>query len=399
MTTLRQIEANRRNSTRSTGPKTVEGKRASRVNATTHGLSGTGVVRTDEESARVAERIDQWRTNFQPADAYEDWLIEQAVLHSVRLERCSAHDWALRMLSIERAESSWDEDRRLAADELGARLAKQPALIARRLRRTRQGCGWLLERWMALAALLRGGRDWTDAQRALALDLLGTAGELRDGPTRLDPPGVEGLELRAARLAVVEAEVAALEALRDEALADLDESERTAAEMGFSPEPDRAILIVMRYESASSRRMLWALNQLRGRKRPEAVAEPSRPRPASPLTSPPSPGPVDLPPSLPKCSLSDTFADIPPASSSEPPEPPAAPEPATSRPASSGPILAPVTESPALSLRFDAATATAETPAPSRPHQEGMASLFASPSATARNRRARRAQLSRERRG
>ncbi|MEA2632276.1 MAG: hypothetical protein QOE66_2495 [Chloroflexota bacterium] len=134
--------------------------------------------------------------------------------------------------------------------------------------------------------------------------------------------------------------------------------------MGFSPEPDRAILIVMRYESASSRRMLWALNQLRGRKRPEAVAEPSRPRPASPLTSPPSPGPVDLPSSLPKCSLSDTFADIPPASSSEPPEPPAAPEPATSRPASSGPILAPVTESPALSLRFDAATATAETPAP-----------------------------------
>jgi hypothetical protein len=39
MTTLRQIEANRRNGRKSRGPKTAEGKLRSRHNARTHGLS------------------------------------------------------------------------------------------------------------------------------------------------------------------------------------------------------------------------------------------------------------------------------------------------------------------------------------------------------------------------
>jgi hypothetical protein len=398
MTTLRQIEANRRNATLSTGPKTDSGKRAARVNAMKHGMSGAGVVRTEDESARVAERLGQWRLSFQPADAYDEWLIEQAVTLSVRLDRCQAHDRALRLLAIERAESNWEEERRLAAEELGARLAKQPALLARRLRRTRQGCEWLLERWTALAGVLRDGRDWTEAQRALALDLLGTAAELRDGPTRVDPPGAAEAELRAARLAVAEAEVAALEDLRDEVLAGLDEFERTAAEMGVSPEPDRAIQLMTRYESAAARRMLWALNQLRARRRPEAVAEPSRPRPAS--APAPCSGPIDLDPSLPEDSPADLPEVTPPAAPAERPEAPGALEPSASRPASEGALPPPVTATSFPSLRFDPAPAPTTTQAPSHASRKGMASLFkTSASDTAGNRRARRAQLSRERRG
>ena len=40
MTTLRQIESNRRNSKLSSGPRTELGKRMSRANSVTHGLSG-----------------------------------------------------------------------------------------------------------------------------------------------------------------------------------------------------------------------------------------------------------------------------------------------------------------------------------------------------------------------
>src|SRR3990172_1601128 len=44
MTSFRQIEANRRNALRSTGPKTEAGKRRSRRNAVRHGLTAETVV-------------------------------------------------------------------------------------------------------------------------------------------------------------------------------------------------------------------------------------------------------------------------------------------------------------------------------------------------------------------
>src|SRR5271154_3495579 len=44
MTSFRQIEANRRNALRSTGPRTETGKRQSRRNATRHGLTAETVI-------------------------------------------------------------------------------------------------------------------------------------------------------------------------------------------------------------------------------------------------------------------------------------------------------------------------------------------------------------------
>jgi len=43
MTSFRQIEANRRNALKSTGPKTLNGKRSSRRNARRHGLTAETV--------------------------------------------------------------------------------------------------------------------------------------------------------------------------------------------------------------------------------------------------------------------------------------------------------------------------------------------------------------------
>src|SRR6266566_2174621 len=49
MTSFRQIEANRRNAIRSTGPSTDEGKRRSRRNAIRHGLCAETVIENVED--------------------------------------------------------------------------------------------------------------------------------------------------------------------------------------------------------------------------------------------------------------------------------------------------------------------------------------------------------------
>src|SRR4051794_34069302 len=50
MTSFRQIEANRRNATKSTGPKTPSGKQNSRCNAVRHGLTAETVISALEDT-------------------------------------------------------------------------------------------------------------------------------------------------------------------------------------------------------------------------------------------------------------------------------------------------------------------------------------------------------------
>ena len=50
MTSLRQIAANRRNATKSTGPTTAEGKQRSRCNAVRHGLTAETVIGSLEDA-------------------------------------------------------------------------------------------------------------------------------------------------------------------------------------------------------------------------------------------------------------------------------------------------------------------------------------------------------------
>src|SRR6516162_10289279 len=57
MTPYRQIEANRRNALKSTGPRTEAGKQVSRCNAVRHGLTAETVISTleDEEDYKSFE--------------------------------------------------------------------------------------------------------------------------------------------------------------------------------------------------------------------------------------------------------------------------------------------------------------------------------------------------------
>src|SRR5437016_12141275 len=86
MTSFRQIEANRRNAIRSTGPNTDEGKRRSRRNAVRHGLCAETVIENVED-------IDDYRA-FEAA-VIADYDAQTAVERELVL-RLASLLWRLR---------------------------------------------------------------------------------------------------------------------------------------------------------------------------------------------------------------------------------------------------------------------------------------------------------------
>jgi hypothetical protein len=270
MTTSRQVEANRRNADKSTGPKSPEGKAAARGNALKHGLSGAGVALPAGEWQTVAQRMEQWRGGYVLETVEDHWLYEQMIVSTVEVDRCQAEERAVRGKLACRAAVCWDDDRRARAEVLGSGLSRRPSLVALKLKSTKQGCAWLLERWRILGSVLESGGEWTEEQRALTLDLTGIPRELRTSlgaPEPGDDP------------ALVAMVVERLEQRCTEVLEGLDELERTAAEQGHPLETAREVALLRRYEAAWMRRYLWAHKQLSIKER-RGGWEPPLPAPA-----------------------------------------------------------------------------------------------------------------------
>jgi hypothetical protein len=98
MRTQAQIEASRRNGTKSNGPKTTEGRERSAQNAVKHGLSARKLVVLDGESE------DDWTefhkgyiAKFQPRDPVEDHLVLEMAVNRWRLQRA----WAMETSTVD----------------------------------------------------------------------------------------------------------------------------------------------------------------------------------------------------------------------------------------------------------------------------------------------------------
>ncbi len=78
MTTLKQIEANRRNSRRSTGPKTRTGKAESKMNAMKHGLLAADLVVRGEDPVQFTRVLESLVDELQPQGPLEEQLVERA---------------------------------------------------------------------------------------------------------------------------------------------------------------------------------------------------------------------------------------------------------------------------------------------------------------------------------
>ncbi|WZO97856.1 hypothetical protein EP7_004908 [Isosphaeraceae bacterium EP7] len=259
-TSQKRIDANRRNAMRSTGPRTVEGKARSRRNSMVHGLAGAGIVVPEQDAQAVRERAEQWNSSLRPYNAFEINLVETIAVESLRIERCRIEDRLARDFRARKAAHCWSEERKVAIEREASALSAKPAATANLLATSAPGCDWLIDRWRLLGHALDKSGVWTDEQHTLALDLLGIAGALRDLPNPTDAD--EGESLLEHRQCLVDDQLERLLTLKDDGHDDIEEEHREAAMQGLNTVDDPKLILLRRYETASLRRMRWALDLL-----------------------------------------------------------------------------------------------------------------------------------------
>jgi hypothetical protein len=101
MSTLSQIEANRRNAGHSTGPRTAEGKAASSMNALKSGIDAQSSVIPGEDAAVLAALTERLYQDCQPQTEIESILVDNIIRASWRLRRFDRIDAELLIHAIE----------------------------------------------------------------------------------------------------------------------------------------------------------------------------------------------------------------------------------------------------------------------------------------------------------
>src|SRR3954469_8742107 len=306
---------NRKNASLSTGPKSERGKRAVSMNACKHGMCAKSITTLPHEDPEaVATRLEQWTESCRPADAMEQYLVEQAVRASLSLDRCRDQHTALLAKQVREAPHEWEKAKQDEVEGLKALLVDDPEGAVRELRRSAHGCRWLLGRWYELDKMLvRDGR-WCGPERDEATRLLGHRPEIdriveseTTFTTRLfnllchsdpSPVAIEWLcdparrpeslqwtyrvdklpgraECMKALRDTVAGEVVALEELEEELRTTLDEPDRAeAATRALVPLDESKARLMLRYQTTAENSLYRAYNALvKARKGREAAGE------------------------------------------------------------------------------------------------------------------------------
>ena len=183
MATPAQITANRANAQKSTGPRSAEGKSASRFNALKHGIDAASIVIPGEDPALYEALAADYRRDFRPQTPSE-------LFHVDTMLRA---DWQKRRLQVVEA----DLFRTLLAETPGASLAaallsESPA--AKLLARTQRQIAAFERAWYRANAELRRGRRQTESDFGNYLDTLTAkpaAAELASFPPTSHSPNTE----------------------------------------------------------------------------------------------------------------------------------------------------------------------------------------------------------------
>ncbi len=197
MASAAQIQPNRLNAQKSTGPKTDGGKARVRRNAFKHGMTARTImpVLPQEDPKELEDRTQQAIAAMKPRNPLELDLVCRAVRLSGELDRAERVGTAhlahrVRMATRSGTDTVSAEELKKVHD-LGSKLFFQagigpgysdssaddyPAVIVRRLEESAEGCGWLLARWAELLNVLNRKATWRDPEIIRFVGLLGKRG-------------------------------------------------------------------------------------------------------------------------------------------------------------------------------------------------------------------------------
>ena len=109
MATQAQINANRKNAQKSTGPKTPQGRDAVRLNGLKHGLTSEILVLPGESKADFENLLASLEAEHQPATPTEVILVRQMAMASWRLQRLVHMEAAHYRLRRDKLEQYFEE--------------------------------------------------------------------------------------------------------------------------------------------------------------------------------------------------------------------------------------------------------------------------------------------------
>ncbi len=87
MTSIKKIQANRRNSKKSSGAITSKGKAIVAQNAVKHGIFSKNLLLEDESKEEFQDLVKEFYDAFQPSGALETLFVERVISASWRLSR------------------------------------------------------------------------------------------------------------------------------------------------------------------------------------------------------------------------------------------------------------------------------------------------------------------------
>src|SRR5690606_37050434 len=152
-TSERQIEANRRNGSRSKGPVSASRKARSRANGLRHGLAAEVLVPETERDAYHATMARR-EVEAGPSDVVDGQLGRRAAVASVPLGRLDEAREETREDDAREAVRLWERKKQHAARRKAQDLEKDPTNVVADLEATAFGCDWLIRQWATLDGTL-----------------------------------------------------------------------------------------------------------------------------------------------------------------------------------------------------------------------------------------------------
>jgi hypothetical protein len=281
MATEAQIRANQANSARSSGPSDTS---KTRFNAVKHGLTAKLAI-SDADTHALKKHIDDFTAEMNPRTARGRRKIVIMARSCVIMDRAAEHESAAVANNVRNAIDKYDEERLNLAATQFENLHEDPRNNLRRLRKSPEGVDLLIDGWCDLRSdLLADPKPtWTAAHLEQAAHMMGyhtrhartsrvgtlsrgfwgDFGGLHECDGGQLPDAARQKWARSALIALIDGEIAALEAHRETLDFETIEQDRQEAPSRALFDSSKEACKARRYEQDAVRTYFKSLNEFR----------------------------------------------------------------------------------------------------------------------------------------